>query len=39
MGTFLNAVCYCIGCWLLGTEYSAALGWAVWFIGISIVNF
>jgi hypothetical protein len=26
----------CIGSYLIGSEYSAALGWGVWFIAMSM---
>lgn len=39
MPSIINAMCYSVGCYILGSEYTAALGWAVWLIGFSIVNF
>jgi hypothetical protein len=36
MGTFIEFLCITIGAILIGSEYTTALGWAVWFIAIAL---
>jgi hypothetical protein len=36
MTTFIEFLCITIGATLIGSEYSAALGWGIWFIAISL---
>jgi len=35
MSALLQVFCITVGAILIGTEYTAALGWAVWLIAIS----
>jgi hypothetical protein len=32
MGVFLDFSLIVMGCYLIGSEYSTALGWGLWFI-------
>jgi hypothetical protein len=34
--TFFRILFVCIGSYLIGSEYSTALGWGVWFIAMSM---
>jgi hypothetical protein len=36
MSTFMEFICISVGAAILGSEYSAALGWGVWLIAISL---
>jgi len=36
MGVLLQLVSFAIGCWLIGSEYSTALGWGLFFILIGL---
>jgi hypothetical protein len=36
MGTLIEFLCITIGAILIGSEYTTALGWAVWLIAISL---
>lgn len=34
--TLANVICISIGSYLLGSEFTAAVGWGIWFIAMSV---